>query len=181
MVLEEVSRKPKTKAKAPVKRGGRVATAKSKAVKTEAENVAPPFNLAATAAGECSTLLKQKGNVLRLKAHNLSMQRKCEQAEALLKEAAKLPVGHQEAVVHGLTEARHLFQEALILMGSDPVFSVLQDSSMLDIHHFEDLTLIFDTQRSLCPILLCQNLVPRAQSLRLSKNQHENLPRNAGL
>jgi separase len=123
MTLEEVVSKPKPKVKAPLKRRGRAAP-KLKVTKTETEKT-----VVAIVAGECSALLKQKGNVLRLKAHNFSMQRKCDQAEALLKEAAKLPVGHQEAVVHGLTEARHLFLEALMLISSDPVFSVLQDSS----------------------------------------------------
>lgn len=124
MALEEATSKSKPRAKAPTKSRtrGRATTTKSK--------VATLASATAIVAGECSALLKQKGNVLRLKAHNLSMQRKCDQAEALLEEAAKLPVGHQEAVVHGLTEARHLFLEALALISSDPVFSVLQDSSM---------------------------------------------------
>lgn len=137
--------KPKVKAPTKPRTRGRAATTKSKAAKAEAENGAAPVSTAAIVAGECSALLKQKGNVLRLKAHNLSMQRKCDQAEALLEEAAKLPVGHQEAVVHGLTEARHLFLEALVLISSDPVFSVLQDSSMSYVHicHFEGLLLMF--------------------------------------
>lgn len=136
MALEEAASKPKPKVKALAKprARGRAATTKVKAAKVEAEKATPSANATSIAAGECSALLKQKGNVLRLKAHNLSMQHKCDQAEALLEEAAKLPVGHQEAVVHGLTEARHLFLEALALIGSDPIFSVLQDSSTLHSH-----------------------------------------------
>lgn len=132
MSLEEGTSMSKPRVKAPTKprTRGRAVTAKSKTAKVEAEKGAALVSTTAIVAGECSALLKQKGNVLRLKAHNLSMQRKCDQAEALLEEAAKLPVGHQEAVVHGLTEARHLFLEALVLISSDPVFSVLQDSSM---------------------------------------------------
>jgi separase len=57
------------------------------------------------------------------------MQKQCHHAEVLLREAASLPVGNQETVVHGLAEAKHLFQEALSLVGSDPVFSVLHESS----------------------------------------------------
>jgi separase len=129
MVLDGEN-KQNSRAKAPAKRRGRVPTTKSKAAKDEIEKASSSVSLTSTVVGECSTLLKQKGNVLRLKAHNFSMQQKCEKAEALLKEAAKLPIGHQEAVVHGLTEARHLFQEALILMSSDPIFGVLQDSSI---------------------------------------------------
>lgn len=75
-------------------------------------------------------LLKQKGSLLRLKAQNLTIQKQCHHAEALLREAASLPAGNQEIVVHGLTEAKQLFQEALSLVGSDPVFSVLHESSM---------------------------------------------------
>lgn len=146
IALEEAASKSKSRVRAKSKTRGRVGTTKSKVAKIEAEKVAP-FNATAIVAGECSALLKQKGNVLRLKAHNLSMQRKCDQAEALLEEAAKLPVGHQEAVVHGLTEARHLFLEALALISSDPVFSILQESSTshVCIRYFEDLllTLVF--------------------------------------
>ncbi|KAH0612981.1 uncharacterized protein H6S33_009361 [Morchella sextelata] len=142
MVLDGEN-KQNSRAKAPAKRRGRVPTTKSKAAKDEIEKASSSVSLTSTVVGECSTLLKQKGNVLRLKAHNFSMQQKCEKAEALLKEAAKLPIGHQEAVVHGLTEARHLFQEALILMSSDPIFGVLQDSTIslpnIALHKSENL------------------------------------------
>lgn len=127
MVLDGEN-KENPRAKAPAKRRGRVPTTKLRATKDEIEKAST--SVTSTVISKYSTLLKQKGNVLRLKAHNFSMQQKCEKAEALLKEAAKLPIGHQEAVVHGLTEARHLFQEALILMSSDPIFGVLQDSSI---------------------------------------------------
>ncbi|CUS09257.1 unnamed protein product [Tuber aestivum] len=116
------------------KRRGRPPTAKLKTAKalkvTKAPEAVPVPVVASEVAAECSVLLKQKGNILRLKAHNLTMQRQCEQAEFLLREASKLPVGHQEMVIHGLTEAKHLLQEALSLVGSDPVFSVLHESTI---------------------------------------------------
>lgn len=118
------------------KRRGRppAAKPKPKTTRTKAPKVAKAADtvpaIASVVAAECSVLLKQRGNILRLKAHNLTMQRQCEQAEVLLQEASKLPVGHQEAVTHGLTEAKHLLQEALSLVGSDPVFSVLHESTI---------------------------------------------------
>ncbi|KAG0639234.1 peptidase family C50-domain-containing protein [Tuber brumale] len=120
------------------KRRGRPPAAKPKTTKVSKVSKASKVTKASEAvpavsgavAAECSVLLKQKGNLLRLKAHNLTMQRQCEQAEVLLQEASKLPVGHQETVIHGLTEAKHLLQEALSLVGSDPVFSVLHESTI---------------------------------------------------
>lgn len=160
MALEEAASKPKPRARAKSKTRGRAATTKLKAAKIEAEKIATPINATAIVAGECSALLKQKGNVLRLKAHNLSMQRKCDQAEALLEEAAKLPVGHQEAVVHGLTEARHLFLEALALISSDPVFSILQESSTSHVRicRFENLLLIFNFPSNLFTQYCCRKI-----------------------
>lgn len=121
--------------KPELKRRGRPPAAKPKTTRatkaskvTKAADTVPAIASVVTA--ECSVLLKQKGNILRLKAHNLTMQRQCEQAEVLLQEASKLPAGHQEAVIHGLTEAKHLLQEALSLVGSDPVFSVLHESTI---------------------------------------------------
>ncbi|PWW75361.1 hypothetical protein C7212DRAFT_358438 [Tuber magnatum] len=125
----------KPQSKPEPKRRGRPPTAKPKTMKaskasrvTKAPEAIPV--VASAVAAECSVLLKQKGNILRLKAHNLTMQRQCEQAEILLREASGLPVGQQETVVHGLTEAKHLLQEALSLVGSDPVFSVLHESTI---------------------------------------------------
>src|SRR5947199_6880961 len=51
---------------------------------------------------ECRSLLRLKGDVLRLKAINLSNQRKCEDADELLEQAAGLPRGPREAVAQGL-------------------------------------------------------------------------------
>lgn len=133
VAILELREEPQPKPK--LKRRGRPPAAKPKTTRTttaskvtKAAETVPAIASAVTA--ECSVLLKQKGNILRLKAHNLTMQRQCEQAEILLQEASKLPVGHQEAVIHGLTEAKHLLQEALSLVGSDPVFSVLHESTI---------------------------------------------------
>ncbi|KAG0138703.1 peptidase family C50-domain-containing protein [Tuber indicum] len=117
---------PKRRGRPPAKPKTTKASKASKV--TKASGGVPAIS--SVVAAECSVLLKQKGNILRLKAHNLTMQRQCEQAEVLLQEASKLPVGHQETVIHGLTEAKHLLQEALSLVGSDPVFSVLHESTI---------------------------------------------------
>ncbi|KAL7269465.1 separin protein [Rhizina undulata] len=90
---------------------------------------APPSK-ANTVTGECSALLKLKGNVLRMKSYNQTIQENFEQAAELLKQAAMLPAGQQEYISQGLAEAKQLLHEALEAIASDPVFSVLQDSTL---------------------------------------------------
>jgi len=79
---------------------------------------------------ECSSLLKMRGNILRLKAYNLAMQSQVDQADLLLEEAGKLPSGQFELIFQKLAAARHLLLEGLALLASDPVFCVLQDSTI---------------------------------------------------
>lgn len=79
---------------------------------------------------ECSSLLKMKGNILRLKAYNLAMQSQVDQADLLLEEAGKLPSGQFEIIFQRLAGAKHLLLEGLTLLASDPVFCVLQDSTI---------------------------------------------------
>ncbi|RPB27727.1 hypothetical protein L211DRAFT_834580 [Terfezia boudieri ATCC MYA-4762] len=79
---------------------------------------------------ECSSLLKMRGNILRLKAYNLAMQSQVDQADLLLEEAGKLPSGQFEIIFQRLAAAKHLLLEALKLLASDPVFCVLQDSTI---------------------------------------------------
>lgn len=79
---------------------------------------------------ECPSLLKMKGNILRLKAYNLAMQNQVEQADLLLQEAGKLPSGQHEIIYQRLASAKHLLLEGLALLSSDPVFCVLQDSTI---------------------------------------------------
>ncbi|KAF8471804.1 peptidase family C50-domain-containing protein [Kalaharituber pfeilii] len=79
---------------------------------------------------ECSSLLRMRGNILRLKAYNLAMQSQCEQADLLLQEAGKLPSGKHEIIYQRLAQARHLLLEGLELLSSDPVYCVLQDSTI---------------------------------------------------
>lgn len=79
---------------------------------------------------ECSSLLKLRGNILRLKAYNLAMQSQVEKADSLLQEAGKLPSGQHEIIYQRLAAAKHLLLEGLNLLASDPVFCVLQDSTI---------------------------------------------------
>jgi len=79
---------------------------------------------------ECSSLLKMRGNILRLKAYNLAMQSQVEQADLLLEEAGKLPSGQFEIIFQRLAAAKQLLLEGLKLLASDPVFCVLQDSTI---------------------------------------------------
>ena len=79
---------------------------------------------------ECKSLHRMRGNILRMKAYNLAMQSQCDQADLLLREAAELPLGQHEVIYQRLAAAKHLLLEGLTLLSSDPVFCVLQDSTI---------------------------------------------------
>ncbi|KAI5808785.1 peptidase family C50-domain-containing protein [Peziza echinospora] len=131
---EEVQPPPKkarTPRKAPA--GGarpRANTASAKAAEAAAAALVAAAKANKSIITECSSLLKMRGNILRLKAYNLAIQNQCEQAEALLLEAGKLPSGHHELIYQRLSGAKHLLIEGLALLASDPVFCVLQDSTI---------------------------------------------------
>ncbi|KAF8247424.1 hypothetical protein K440DRAFT_584672 [Wilcoxina mikolae CBS 423.85] len=114
-------RRPKT----PTRRGGRAATAlKSADAKLSSEKEVPPIE------SECTTLLKQKGDIQRLIARSMALQGECESATETLEQAAKLPAGNQEIISQGLVEAINHLQKAFSLVSSDPVFSSLQESTI---------------------------------------------------
>jgi len=121
--------KPPTRAKTPTRvktstRGGKAAASKVAAAKsTSGESTS-------SISSECVSLLKQKGDIQRLIAQSLALQGECDLAAEILEQAAKQPVGTQEIISQGLVEATTQFHEAFSLVASDPVFSVLQDSTI---------------------------------------------------
>lgn len=115
-------RTPNTRPKTPTR--GRADAAKAAAAK------AAPEKQTTSVSGECTTLLKQKGDIQRLIARSLALQGECDAAAGTLKDAAKLPAGNQEIISQGLVEAINHLQKAFSLVSVDPVFSVLQESTI---------------------------------------------------
>lgn len=113
--------------KTPVKRKGGAAIS---AVISKLTSPAKPSSKLSAVAGECSALLRQKAQIQRLRAYSLAVCSQYKEAVELLEQAAKIPSGQQGYISQGLVEANQLLHKALALAASDPVFSVLQDSSM---------------------------------------------------
>jgi separase len=119
------SRTPPARSKTPTRGRGKTAAASKAAVaKPDPEKPTP------SVASECAILLRQKGSVQRLIAQSLALQGECATAAEALEQAASLPAGSQEIISQGLAEAMARLQEALSLVESDPVFSVLQESTI---------------------------------------------------
>lgn len=121
MTEKTPSRRPKT----PTRRGGRATKAlRSTVIKSSPTKEVSPIE------SECTTLLKQKGDIQRLIARSMALQGECESATETLERAAKLPAGNQEIIFQGLVEAINHLQKAFSLVSSDPVFSSLQESTI---------------------------------------------------
>lgn len=120
----ESTKKPRTQKKLPAHARTKSATKTAHTASTCATHIDKGI------VTECPSLLKMKGNILRLKAYNLAMQNQVEQADLLLREAGKLPSGQNEIIYQRLVSAKHLLLEGLALLPLDPVFCVLQDSTI---------------------------------------------------
>jgi separase len=83
-----------------------------------------------SASQECLTLMSLKGVILRQKAKAYLLWRRCDEAMAILKEATSLSCGQMDAIDHHVSLARQYFLQSADQMASDPVYSVLQDSTI---------------------------------------------------
>ncbi|KAM3068759.1 separin protein [Clarireedia jacksonii] len=111
------ARKPATRKKAPAPRKP-VASAKPH---TPPE---PPVS------EECPQLNSLRAKVLWQKAEALLSLKKSKEAQAILEEAGKFSSTQLDAVYQGISEARCLLLRSMEQMVSDPVYSVLQDSTI---------------------------------------------------
>lgn len=111
-------RKAPTRAKANTKAKRVVARAKS------------PVETPATIFEECHQLTVLRAVILRGKAQVLLSMKKCEESMSLLVEAGNGVNTQVETVHHSLAMARQLLTQSLDQMTSDPVYSVLQDSTI---------------------------------------------------
>jgi separase len=126
--IEETKRSRTRRPRTPNKKGGKQTASKSTAKKSSKEKTSLVEPKPPLVDAECVALLKRKGDIMRLMANCLAT-REDPSSSTLLSQAGKFPMGNQQIIFHGLTEARILFQEAFSLISSDPIFSVLQESS----------------------------------------------------
>ncbi|TVY17118.1 Separin [Lachnellula arida] len=117
-----------SKPKAPAKRKAPArpkAATKSKVVARVKSPVEPP-----SISDECNQLISLKGMVLRQKARALMEIKKFVESLALLNGLSATPNSQLEAVDHGLAIAKQLLLQSMEQMTADPVYSVLQDSTI---------------------------------------------------
>jgi separase len=118
-----------SKPKAPAKRKAPArpkVTGKSKAV----ARVKSPVDPSPSISVECSHLMFLKSMVLRQKARALMDIKKFVESLALLNEVGTASNTQLEAVDHGLAMAKQLLLQSMEQMTADPVYSVLQDSTI---------------------------------------------------
>lgn len=116
------ARKPTSKRKA--------APTKLESVRKVVSRVKSPAPDAVAISDECSQLLSLKGSILRRKAETMIFYKKWEESLSALKEAEAYSLTQSDIADQHVVLARRLLGESIDRMTADPVFSVLQDSTI---------------------------------------------------
>jgi separase len=126
---EEISKLTISKKKAPVPRK---TTARPKAVSKgkPAPRAISPVEVTSSITDECSQIMSLKAVVLRRKARVLTATKKFVEAQGLLCDVGDYSGTQMDVVEHGLAMAKHLLLQSMEQMSSDPVYSVLQESTI---------------------------------------------------
>jgi separase len=90
----------------------------------------PATDAVSSVAEECPQLTSLKAMILRDKAQALVFQKKYAEAFAFLEEADTFAKSQIDIVNQGLAMAGHLLLQSVEQMNADPVYSVLQDSTI---------------------------------------------------
>lgn len=82
--------------------------------------------------GECSTLQKLKGNLLRLKAYNMSIQEQFDEAERFLRESEmeKVPHGYHELFFEHMARAKNTLSKVIYDLKHHVGLNLLMESSI---------------------------------------------------
>lgn len=126
---EEMSKLTISKKKAPVIR--RVAT-RTRAV-SKKKVVAPaksPIEVTSSITDECSQIMSLKALVLRRKARVLTTTKRFVEAQCVLREVGNYSGTQMDTVEHGLAVAKQLLLQSMEQMSTDPIYSVLQESTI---------------------------------------------------
>jgi separase len=86
--------------------------------------------LPALISDECIRLASLKGLLLRQRAGTLILWKRCEEAVAILKEADTFSRREVDLINQHISIAKQLLLQSLEQMSADPVYSVLQDSTI---------------------------------------------------
>jgi separase len=118
-----------SKTKAPARRKA-AARPKAAAKNKTAPRVKVPVESASSVSEECSQLMSLRARVLRQKARALMEIKDFVGSLSHLSELSTTSNSQLEAVDHGLAMAKQLLLQSMEQMTADPVYSVLQDSTI---------------------------------------------------
>ncbi|KAH9222780.1 cell division-associated protein-like protein bimb [Leptodontidium sp. 2 PMI_412] len=126
---EKMAQLTLTKRKVPV---ARKAPARAKAVvkRKTTTRAKSPIEVVASVAEECPQLTSLTSMIIRQKARALIFTKKFTEALAILQSIDSGHLSQLEAVDHGLAMAKQFLFHSLEQMNADPVYSVLQDSTI---------------------------------------------------
>ena len=111
----------------PRKAGVRSKTVAKKKTVTQAKYL---METTSSVAEECPRLISLKGNVLRQKARAFTFMKKYSDALAILNETDSYSKTQTAVIEQGLAMAMHLLLQSTQQMHADPVYSVLQESTI---------------------------------------------------
>lgn len=98
--------------------------------KTVARAKSPTVEVIYSIGVECPQIISLKGTVIRRKAITLTSMKDYVQAQCLLNETGNYLSTQMDVIEQGLAMARHLLLQSMEQMNADPVYSVLQESTI---------------------------------------------------
>lgn len=117
----------KKKQSAPRKAAVRPNTA---AKRKPAARAKSPIAVTSSISEECPPLMSLKATILRQKAVAFISLKRCGEALGILQETSSYSTNQMDAVSHGLAMAKQLLVSSVEQMAADPVYSVLQESTI---------------------------------------------------
>jgi separase len=125
---EKMSRLDISKSKTPARK--KAARPKAVSSRKVASRVTPPVDIVLPVGQECTELMSLKAMVLRHKAQALMCTKGFTDALNLLQESEAYSKSNTDAVNYGLAMAKRLLLHSIDQMNSDPLYSVLQESTI---------------------------------------------------
>ena len=125
---KKMSRLDISKSKPPARKT--VARPKAVASRKATSRVTPPVDIISSVSEECPQLMTLKAMVLRQKADALMCTKGFTDALGLLQESETCSKSHIDVMNHGLAMAKRLLLQSIEQMNADPLYSVLQESTI---------------------------------------------------
>jgi separase len=125
---KKMSRPAASKSKAPARKAA--TRSKAPASRKTANRATTPIDIVSSVTEECPELMSLKAMVLRQKAWTLTCTKGFADALGLLQEAETYSKSQIDTVHHGLAMAKRLLLQSMEQMNADPLYSVLQESTI---------------------------------------------------